>query len=93
LYTSTITNLFKDNIVWAFSLVIIFFSIAGIPPLSGFLSKMLIIYNLVNLDYIYFAVILVLISAVSVYYYIRVLKVAFLNLKKKIQVKALKLFL
>lgn len=83
LYTSTITNLFKDNIVWAFSLVIIFFSIAGIPPLSGFLSKMLIIYNLVNLDYIYFAVILVLISAVSVYYYIRVLKVAFFEPKKE----------
>ncbi len=83
LYTSTITNLFKDNIVWSFSLVIIFFSIAGIPPLSGFLSKMLIIYNLVNLNYIYFAVIFVLISAVSVYYYIRVLKVAFFEPKKE----------
>ncbi len=83
LYISTINNLFKDNVIWAFSLVIIFFSIAGIPPLSGFLSKMLVIYNLVNLDFVVSAVILVLISSVSVYYYIRILKVAYFEPKKE----------
>jgi NADH-quinone oxidoreductase subunit N len=82
LYISTISNLFKDNVLWAFSLVIVFFSIAGIPPLSGFLSKMLIIFNLINLNNILFAVILVLISSVSVYYYLRILKVAYFEPKK-----------
>jgi len=83
LYISTISNLFKDNVLWALSLVIIFFSIAGIPPLSGFLSKMLIIYNLINQHSILFAVALVLISSVSVYYYIRILKVAYFEPKKE----------
>jgi len=83
LYISTINNLSKHNIIWSFSLVIIFFSIAGIPPFSGFLAKMLIIYNLVNLNYIVFACILVLISAFSVYYYIRILKVAYFEPKKE----------
>ena len=64
-------------------MVIIFFSIAGIPPFSGFLAKMLIIYNLVNLNYIVFACILVLISAFSVYYYLRILKVAYFEPKKE----------
>ncbi|HND45621.1 MAG TPA: NADH-quinone oxidoreductase subunit N [Chitinophagales bacterium] len=83
LYISTISNLFKDNVLWALSLVIIFFSIAGIPPLSGFLSKMLIIYNLINQQNVLFAVALVLISSVSVYYYIRILKVAYFEPKKE----------
>lgn len=82
LYISTISNLFKDNFLWSLSLVVIFFSIAGIPPLSGFLSKMLIIYNLINYHHVFFAILLVLISSVSVYYYIRIVKVAYFEPKK-----------
>lgn len=82
LYISTINNLFKDNFLWSLSLVIIFFSIAGIPPLTGFLSKMLIIYNLINYQHVLFAVMLVLISSISVYYYIRIVKVAYFEPKK-----------
>jgi len=47
-----------------------------------FLSKMLIIFNLINLNNILFAVILVLISSVSVYYYLRILKVAYFEPRK-----------
>lgn len=83
IYISTINNLFKRNIIWAFSLVVIFFSIAGIPPFSGFLAKMLIIYNLINLKYVVFASILVLISSISVYYYLQILKVAYFEPKKE----------
>lgn len=83
LYISTISNLFKKNAIWAFSLVIIFFSIAGVPPLSGFLSKMLIIFNLINLDNILLTIVLVLVSSISVYYYIRILKVAYFEPKRE----------
>jgi NADH-quinone oxidoreductase subunit N len=93
LYLSTMSNFFKQNSVWAFSFVIIFFSIAGIPPLSGFLSKMLVIFGVVSgggneivsdsffyLN-IFYGVYLAVISSVSAYYYIRMIKVAFFEPK------------
>lgn len=84
LYISTITDLFKSQPFWAFSLIIIFFSIAGIPPLGGFLSKMFIIYSYISakdsVGYI-LGLILILATSISVYYYLRILKVAFFEPK------------
>jgi NADH-quinone oxidoreductase subunit N len=88
LYLSTMNNFFKQNPIWSFSFVIIFFSIAGIPPLSGFLAKMLIIFGIVSSDneflyntYCYlnisFAIYLAIISSIAAYYYIRMIKIAF----------------
>lgn len=47
------------------------FSFIGLPPLMGFWSKLFIIYSLVFSNYIWLAVILVLNSAISVPYYVR----------------------
>jgi NADH-quinone oxidoreductase subunit N len=47
------------------------FSFIGLPPLMGFWSKLFIIYSLVYSQFIWLAVILVLNSAISVPYYIR----------------------
>jgi len=47
------------------------FSFIGLPPLMGFWSKLFIIYSLVFSNYLWLAVILVLNSAISVPYYIR----------------------
>jgi len=67
--------------LWAFSFVLIFFSVAGIPPLSGFLSKIFILFGLINSNEILGSLFLILISAVSVFYYIRVVKVVFFESK------------
>jgi NADH:ubiquinone oxidoreductase subunit 2 (subunit N) len=68
--------------LWCFSFVVVFFSIAGIPPLTGFLSKMLVLFELINFNNIIAATVLLLISAVSVYYYIRFIKTIFFEPKK-----------
>ena len=47
------------------------FSFIGLPPLMGFWSKLFIIYSLVFSDYVWLAAILVINSAISVPYYIR----------------------
>lgn len=47
------------------------FSFIGLPPLMGFWSKLFIIYSLVFSSYIWLAVVLVLNSAISVPYYVR----------------------
>jgi NADH-quinone oxidoreductase subunit N len=87
LYISSLINLFKTNKLWSFSIVIIFFSIAGIPPLTGFLAKIFILSELINFDNTAAAILLIFITSISVFYYIRVIKTLFFEpnfLKTKI---------
>jgi NADH-quinone oxidoreductase subunit N len=81
LFISTLSNFFSVNKIWAFSFVLIFFSIAGIPPLSGFLSKILILLGLIESNMLLSSFFLVMISAISVFYYLRVIKVIFFETK------------
>jgi NADH-quinone oxidoreductase subunit N len=57
----------------AFALAIFMFSMAGIPPTAGFASKYFLLYSAVQAKMIWLAVVAVLCSAISVYYYLRVL--------------------
>lgn len=77
----------KNNKLWAMSLVLVFFSVGGIPPFTGFLAKIVVLIELVNTHHEIFAFLLVVISAISVFYYIRVVKVLFFEpsvLKKSV---------
>jgi NADH-quinone oxidoreductase subunit N len=82
LYITSFNNFFNINTVWCVSILLAFFSIAGIPPLIGFLSKMLIIFQLIDVQQIFVASLLILISAVSVYYYIRLIKITYFESNK-----------
>jgi len=57
----------------AFSLTIFMFSMAGIPPTAGFAAKYLLFYSAIQAHETPLVVISVLCSAISVYYYLRVL--------------------
>ena len=81
LFLSSLTNLFRTNKLWAFSFIIIFFSIGGIPPLTGFLAKIMILFEIIKSKYIIVAVILIIISSISVFYYIRMIKIMFFEPK------------
>ena len=83
LFLSNLSNLFEKNKLWSSSFLIIFFSIAGIPPLCGFLAKVLIISGLIEDSQIFTSILLVLISVVSVFYYIRILKIIFFEVSNK----------
>jgi len=76
-----LANLFKVNKLWSLSFVIIFFSVAGIPPLSGFLSKIFVLFSLLENNNVLVSLLLILVSAISVFYYLRVLKVIFFEAK------------
>ena len=80
LFISSFSNLFVANKVWAFSFLFIFFSIAGIPPLLGFLSKAFIILCLIGGEQLFTAIFLVIISSISVFYYIRIIKIIFFEI-------------
>jgi len=80
-FISGLTGLAKVNPLAALSFVIIFFSISGIPPLSGFLAKIFIFFNLLNFESFGSAILLILFNMVSVYYYIRIIKVILFEVK------------
>lgn len=64
------------------SLTIFMISLTGLPPTAGFISKLYIFISLIDAQMIVVAVIAVLNSVVSLYYYIRVLKHMFINESK-----------
>jgi NADH-quinone oxidoreductase subunit N len=62
----------------AIVLLIAFLSLAGIPPLGGFIAKILVFAAAVEADLIWLAIVGVLNAIVGLYYYFIVLKVVYL---------------
>lgn len=59
----------------ALAMTIFMFSMAGIPPMAGFFGKYFVIGAAIQGGYMTLAVVGVLTSAISAYYYLRVIKV------------------
>jgi NADH-quinone oxidoreductase subunit N len=58
----------------AFALTVFLFSLTGIPPTFGFIGKLYLFAALIKTNYIWLAIVGVLNSVVSLYYYIRVVR-------------------
>lgn len=63
----------------AFLMMMVLFSLAGIPPFAGFYAKLLVLNALVNAGYVWLAVFAVLLTVVGAYYYLRVIRVMFFD--------------
>jgi NADH-quinone oxidoreductase subunit N len=63
----------------ALAMAIFMFSMAGIPPLAGFFSKLYIFLAAINTGLITLAVIGVLTSVVGAYYYLRIVKLMYFD--------------
>jgi NADH-quinone oxidoreductase subunit N len=61
----------------AFIFALTLFSIAGIPPIVGFLAKIGIFLVVIESSFYMVAVISILFSVISTFYYIRVIKVLY----------------
>jgi len=68
------SSLFYKQPVLSTLLILNLFSMAGIPPLSGFFSKFYVLYCSMNSDMIFVSMFAVTISVVSCFYYIRMVK-------------------
>lgn len=73
----------KTNKTAAFMMLIFMFSLTGIPPLAGFMGKFYIFKAAVQADLIWLAVAGVLFSAVSAYFYLRVIMIMYMNEPKE----------
>ncbi len=62
----------------ALAMLVAFLSLAGMPPLAGFIAKVFVFAAAVQADYIWLAIVGVLNSIIGLYYYLTVLKVVYL---------------
>lgn len=76
---SDLAGLSRTSPGLAAALTIFMFSMAGIPPLAGFFSKLYVFMAAVQSGMIGLAVIGVLTSVVSAFYYIRVIKIMYFD--------------
>jgi NADH-quinone oxidoreductase subunit N len=85
IYITDLSNLFGFDKLWAFILGTILFIISGVPPFSSFIAKFLIIFQLLLNDNYFLAFFLLFSSSISIFYYIRVVKIIFfdVNLETK----------
>jgi len=72
-------GLYKKEPFTAIALAISLLSLAGLPPLSGFLAKFFVLAAAVDAKLVFLAVIAVINSVIALYYYIRVVKFMFLH--------------
>ena len=63
----------------AFLILLVMFSLAGIPPLVGFMAKFVVIQGLVNAGLFKLALVAVLFSLIGAFYYLRVVKTMYFD--------------
>ncbi|MEO8382879.1 MAG: NADH-quinone oxidoreductase subunit N [Acidobacteriota bacterium] len=64
---------------WAFAMIVFLLSLGGIPPTAGFIGKYLLFYAAVQSGFGWLAVIAVLMSAVSMFFYFRLVMAMYLK--------------
>lgn len=74
----------KDNFYLALILFFTFFSLAGIPPLLGFLAKLNVFFVAVNMHLYLPTMVILLLTILSGFYYLKIIKLVFFESLKKI---------
>ena len=64
---------------YAFLMLLVMFSMAGIPPLAGFYAKFSVLKALVGQGFVWPAVFAVVMSLIGAFYYLRVVKVMYMD--------------
>jgi proton-translocating NADH-quinone oxidoreductase chain N len=81
-YTTDLNMVSKTNPVLAITFSLTLFSIAGIPPLAGFYSKAFLFFAAMSSTMYLLAIIGVLTSVISCFYYIRLIKIMYFETGK-----------
>ncbi len=76
---SDLSGLSKTHPFQAYSLALMMFSVAGIPPLAGFFAKYAVFQAALSQGLVLITVIGLLASVVSAFYYLRLIKIMFFD--------------
>ncbi len=63
----------------AFMMLLLMFSFAGIPPTVGFYAKLAVLQAVVEIDYVWLAVVAVMFALIGAFYYLRVVKLMYFD--------------
>ncbi len=69
----------KRNPWLAFMMLIIMFSLAGVPPTVGFFTKLLVLKALVDVQMTWVAVVGLFFTVIGAYYYLRIVKIMYFD--------------
>ncbi|TIE14986.1 NADH:ubiquinone oxidoreductase subunit N, partial [Legionella pneumophila] len=69
----------KRNPWLAFMMLLVMFSMAGVPPTVGFFTKLLVLKALVDVHMTWLAVVGLLFTVIGAYYYLRIVKIMYFD--------------
>ena len=78
-----LSGLSKNHPILALGFLIILFSLAGIPPLAGFFAKFYIFMAVIESKMYVLAIIGLVTTVVSAFYYLRIIKIIYFDRPKK----------
>ncbi len=64
---------------YAFMMLLLMFSMAGVPPTVGFYAKLAVLQAVINAGYVWLAVIAVLFALIGAFYYVRLVKLMYFD--------------
>ena len=74
-----LSGLSKKHPLLSLSLLIILFSLAGIPPLAGFFAKFYIFKSVIEQSMYFLAIVGLLSTVIAAFYYLRIIKIIFFD--------------
>ncbi len=77
-----LSGLSKKHPILSFSLLIVLFSLAGIPPLAGFFAKFYVFLAVVEQSMYFLAIVGLLATVVAAFYYLRIIKIIYFDPEK-----------
>jgi NADH-quinone oxidoreductase subunit N len=72
-------GLSKRSPWYAFIMLILMFSMAGIPPLVGFWAKWFVLKEIIAMGYVWLAALAVVFSVIGAFYYLRIIKLMYFD--------------
>ena len=78
-----LSGLSKNHPLLSISLLIILFSLAGIPPLAGFFAKFYIFKSVLEQSMFFLAIVGLLSTVVAAFYYLRLIKIMYFDKEKE----------
>ena len=78
-----LSGLSKNHPLLSLSLLIILFSLAGIPPLAGFFAKFYIFKSVLEQSMFFLAIVGLLSTVIAAFYYLRLIKIMYFDKEKE----------
>ena len=78
-----LSGLSKNHPLLSLSLLIILFSLAGIPPLAGFFAKFYMFKSVLQQSMYFLAIVGLLSTVVAAFYYLRIIKIMYFDKEKE----------